>query len=224
MQNQSGFSDRLAIAAPVGGTEPDQIVTVGDTIGFAYDGVSEGQRVILAIRGEFGTKSVVAKEVWSVGERVFWHPLIGRFTKRVTHWPAGRIAEDKAADVDYGLIHLDSPVQAPGEVIAPFNFEHVPTFGVLGDYVLRDFGGPARIVQGEVVSNGLAPGTVTVSLGDGTGNNDQIFAATDASALAGFDEIPDLPVSVDKVVLRIGGVGAFTAGLLIVRLSYVPAA
>lgn len=235
MQNQTGFSDKLAIAAPTGGLTAGEIVEAGDTLGIAYDTVAETERAILAIRGEMGHADVIAAESWSAGAQVYWHETLKRFTNRETHWPAGRIGEDKAADIAYGIVQLDGPDRKPGELIAPFKYEDVQdiggvNFGAQADYTLRDFGGNVQVVQAELVSAGLTADTVTIALGDGSGSNDQLLAAFAASGLSGFDDIPGLvggaalPVTLDKVVLRLAGTGAFTAGLLVVRIGYVPAA
>lgn len=230
MQNQVGQVDKLAVVVGPAGVTSGQVVTVGDTLGIAYDTVKAGARAILAICGEFSSRDVIDGEAWAVGQRLYWHETLDRFTNRATHWPVGRAGEDKASGAEFGIVQLDKPDRNPGDVIVPFNFEQVEAeFKANGDLVLRSFDQSVQIVMVEFASASLAPGEATFSLGDGTGDNDQILPATAASGLSGFKDLSaitggkDLPVVLDKLVLRIAG-GPIVSGMLTVRVAYAPAA
>ncbi len=231
MQHQTGFGHQLKVVA-ASDIESSGLVEAADTIGVAYETTKAGEAGMLLTCGEFGRTEIIPREEWHLGQRLYWHETLKRFTTRETHWPAGRAGEDKAGGdngTTFGIVQLDGPDRKWGEILAPFRYEHLQelggtNFGVQGDYVLRDFGENVQIIGGEVISSGLAAGTVTIALGNGAGSSGQIMAAAPASTLGGITTLTiEPPVAVNRVVMRLAGDGAFTAGLLIVRLLYVAA-
>jgi predicted RecA/RadA family phage recombinase len=237
MQSQASFTDKLVVAAaPVGGYTGGKPTQVGDLVGFPFGTVAEGERSTLLVRGIHGTNQVLEDEVWTEGQPLYWHELAQVFTAMETEWPAGWAAEAKAANTLYGYVALDRPLRRSGLIIAPFDVSLMAaSVFTLGNKTLRDFGAGSRLItkveffELTAMSSG---GAATLSLGDGTGSNDQIFAAT-AFNNAVFDAYhdftpddggtpPEPDVSLSQVVLGLAG-ALLTAGKFILRIEYAPA-
>lgn len=232
MQNQTNHPGQLIDAeAPVGGYTAGALVAIGGILAIAKDTYAEGERAALSTAGEFGLTAVVPGEAWAEGERLFYNETTGLVTNDETHWPIGQAGEAKAAQAagaGFGVVQLDGPQRQTEEVLYAVRFgaTFTPTAGVQGDFTLRDFGGDAWIPSCAVASDSLVGVGATVSLGDGTGANDQVLEAQTIVAIDGYNEVDDLnglaklPVKIDKLVMRIA-VADITDGVLVVRGRFV---
>lgn len=236
MQTQRSFSSKLTLAEAAAATEPGQIVIAGDSLGISIADAAEGERLVLAMSGEHGLVDVVPAEVWAEGEELYYNETTGLITNEPTHWPVGRAGEAKAAQTagnGFGVVQLERPQRKSGEVLYTVRIaaNHTPPAiaGAVGSYTLRDFGRDVVITECSIASDGLTSGgSPTVTLGDGSGGNDQVLESTAMATIDGYDEVdtindPDLlPAIVDKLVLSVA-VASFTAGFIAIRARYVPA-
>lgn len=222
-QGQLTTTERHAIASLPAAVSKRRLVVDGDLVGFAADDGEVGDRLILWLRGVEYTTDVVPQEAWIAGEPLYYHPLANAMTRRATDWPAGWAESPKEADATGGDMALFHARRQPGRVLMPLDFDHMTDLGAVGDLSLRTFANSKLITAAKIVHDGnLVPGAATVALGDGSGSNDQILAATALNLLDADRENAialGAPVELNNVVLRIGG-APITAGLLIVDIEY----
>lgn len=230
MQSQWNFSDKITTYAPAGGHTAGVPTEIGSLIGIPFADVAEGERSTSMVRGVHGTTAVIASEVWTAGQPIYWHETAKVFTISATHWPVGWVAEDKAAAATYGVVALDRPLRTDGEILAPFDFTATPTLGEVGSYTLRDFGRNMLLLSVEILEPvDLAGGAgATIALTDGAAVT--VLSATDITTIDAYADVTPVdagpPVEpnaiVDKLVLEIG-TADITAGQLIVRVTAAPA-
>jgi predicted RecA/RadA family phage recombinase len=236
MQSQGSFSDKIVVAsAPVGGHTGGELTQVGDLLGVPYADVAEGERSTVLVGGVHGTVQVLEDEEWTEGQSLYWHELAQVVTAMETEWPIGWAAEAKATATLYGNVALSNPRRRPNLIIAPFDHSLMAsTVFALGNKVLRDFGADRLLTKVEFFElTALASGgAATLSLGDGSGSNNQILAAT-AYNDASFDAYLDLTptdagppiepnVALDQVVLGFAG-AVLSGGKFVIRVEYAPA-
>jgi predicted RecA/RadA family phage recombinase len=235
MQTNSNFADKIRFTAAAD-VASGELVAHGDIIGAAYEAIAAGDSGILLTRGQFDTTEVVTAETWTAGQRVYYDVVNDRFTTRRTDWPAGRAAAAKADTSSFGQIQITEAIRSDEEIIYTVDAAKLASGATVASRTLRDFGAESvQITHAEIVADGMTPNTSTISIGDGSGSNNQIFPATalnatpfsagagyaawdyDTADPPGSGEV--LPVTVTKVVLGIAG-AAFTAGSLRVRLRF----
>ena len=207
----------------------DDPVLVRDQLGFAMDNAAIGEDYILSCCGEHGTPNVNAKEAWAAGDNLYWHIVRGEITKEETHVPIGSAARDKVANTAYGYVCLDNPHQKHDMAIYVVRVSTMDEQKVQGTYTFATFSPYRYVSECEIISDSLAPGTTTISIGDGSAGNDQVLASTAVSELSGYDVAdgfndPDkLPAAVGQLTLTIG-TADLSAGFLVIRCHLTPAA
>lgn len=215
----------------------DSGVVIGDLVGnVGVEVAATDARRVAHIAHETYVRpdQVVAAEAWAVGDRIFWHETGAVYTRHRTHRPVGWAAKAKIANQTIpnttvaagSYIAVFNPVADDDKVIAPFDFAALPAaIGANGVKVLRTFGGTAEIEGARIYTAGdssLAPGTATISVGDGTGSNDQIVAAAALSTYSGTrstDITPAASTALTGVSITIAG-GPVTAGWLAIEVDF----
>jgi predicted RecA/RadA family phage recombinase len=232
MQSQTHFSDKITVEAPSGGHTVNEPVQVGSLLGFPLGTVAEGDRSTVLLRGAHGTNNVLANEVWTAGDPLYWHELAQVFTLMETDWPVGWAAEDKATATSYGVVALDNPRRIDGLVLAPFDVSLMAaSLFAVGNHLLRTIGEDRLLTKVEIfmptaITSG---GSATVVLGDGSGSNNQILTSTAIGDLDPYQDVtpddggtPAVPdVSVDAVSIGIG-TAALNGGKFSIRVEYAP--
>jgi hypothetical protein len=241
-QGSSNKNERLTFTTTVDLTNRE-VVVIGDTVGVMGNDRALPAGAANAIAMAWTFQSVVltstqiaAGEVWVPGQAIYWNNALQIATMHPTEQFLGDYApqsgNDKPANatVDGGAaagerIHLH-PRREPGTSMYSIDFATAPAAALLqGDFILTNFGAKtAQIDSATVYTQGdstLLPGTTTISLGDGTGANDQIDAAAAISTYNGVKATDVTPVNVDvgKIVLRVG-VADFTGGWLRIDIRY----
>jgi hypothetical protein len=233
MQSQSHSSDKITVEAPSGGHTVNEPTQVGSLVGFPFATVAEGDQSTVLLCGAHGTNNVLANEVWTAGDVIYWHELAQVFTLMQTDWPVGWAAEDKATATSYGVVALDNPRRIEGLVLAPFDVALMAaSHFAVGNHLLRDLTGTRLLTKVELfeLTAITSGGSATLVLGDGTSTNDQILASTAIAAVEAYQNItpddggdpPVQDVSVGAVWLGIG-TAALTGGKFIIRAEYAPA-
>lgn len=219
-QGNANDTSRHVIAATTAAVTAGDLLADGDVVGVAAANAAAGAGVVLQIEGKVYTESVITAEVWKAGQRLYYLEPANVITGQVSDWPVGVAAEAKSGTDIGGNVRFNNPVRGFDLDVAIDYAVHT-SLGVDGDVELRDFAGMgdgSRFVTYFAIHHDdtFTPGTATIAIGDGTGSNDQILAATALSALEadGMHEVTlTAPVALGKIVVRIAS-GPITVGKL----------
>lgn len=240
MQGQTRNTDQFLASGDVPGYRPiiqgrraGVVSAPDDTTSVAAD----KRNVILTdVRSLIQSADMVASEVWVPGQEVFLYEADGlaRVTAEATDVPFGVADADKAADQDNVMVAVKHSLRDGREFAITIDFAAMDELGIDGTYVLRDFlpeGGARWAYEGGLFlqhDGNLAPGTATISIGDGSGANDQVLAATTLAAIQALGQphtpiaqaiaSAPAPVQLGQVAITIA-LGPVTAGRLTIRLG-----
>lgn len=253
-QLQLVSSGHHRVVKTVADVEPRDLMADGDIAGFAVDAALTGEPVMMRLSGADYTQAVIAAEEILVGEKLYYNPAAAALTKARTDWffgiaaaPESGVTYDtggteraiaKPASADDAInavgvyVEYHRPTRNGNEFELTLNFAELPAeLQAIGDITLRSFVAAVEVYEMFVEGTGL-PATTTIAIGDGTGANEQLYAATtgtdlDASGLDHWDDLEtaappqvQLPVSLTDVVIRIGVLAAST-GTLKIKGRYI---
>jgi len=230
MQGQNSYSDQFIAPGALTGYQP---VIRGAQAGIvsSLDADYNTENVVLTdARTLVQSANLVASEVWISGQAVYLQMVNGvaRVTSSPTDLHFGFADCPKAASADNATIRIKEPARAADEAGLVMDFVTHMHLQADGLYTLRDFtaeGGTRWVYAIEAEHDGLvAPGTATLSIGDGTGANDQVLTATTFTALIGAAVAHDrftialaAPVALTALAISLAS-GPMTAGRFRLRL------
>lgn len=188
---QNNFADQFKIAGDLLDHQP---VIRGSQAGIVSspDTFNDLDNVILTdVRSPIQQANLIDLETWVDGQQVYAQLVNGtvRITQERTDLPFGFADCPKVASAKNTFVRIKEPHRDPdvAEIMMDFtNHVHLQANGLS---LLRSFTGEggSRFVHAlEAEHDGsVAPGTATLSIGDGTAGNDQVLTATTFTALIG---------------------------------------